>query len=324
MHPLHIRYKSTIHYNFFDGSLRKVASIYNVSKSSLHRWVKSTDTEHLHISKPIRKRKEHCEKIKACIKKTIESNPFVTLRSVVQTVLKSCNVKLSVSTASRLTKTLGFSKKKAFRTIDYKHDPDQVMRFCNSFATSNQCGDIISIDEAGFYIGDNPRYGYSQRGKRLHVQSSKTLRRRKLTLVLAITTQGVHHFAILDSNCNKNSFVSFIKEMPPIPGAKVLMDNISFHHSIEAKDTITSRGMQPLFNLPYSPRLNPVEYAFSYLKSTYRSHCPHHSDDRFDYAGLLAHAVLSLNEVDHYFEKVQCTVDAVRLSGGTNFCGYDM
>ncbi len=33
------RYRSVVHYKYFLRSLRKVCKIYNVSKSSLHRWV---------------------------------------------------------------------------------------------------------------------------------------------------------------------------------------------------------------------------------------------------------------------------------------------
>jgi transposase len=41
MHPLEIRYKAVIHYKYFLHSLRKVANHYNVSKSSLQRWIKN-------------------------------------------------------------------------------------------------------------------------------------------------------------------------------------------------------------------------------------------------------------------------------------------
>ena len=32
MHPLDIRYKSIVHYKYFDSSLRRVAKTYNISK----------------------------------------------------------------------------------------------------------------------------------------------------------------------------------------------------------------------------------------------------------------------------------------------------
>jgi hypothetical protein len=38
MISLETRYRSVVHYKYFLRSLRKVCNIYNVSKSSLHRW----------------------------------------------------------------------------------------------------------------------------------------------------------------------------------------------------------------------------------------------------------------------------------------------
>jgi hypothetical protein len=78
-----------------------------------------------------------------------------------------------------------------------------------------------------------------------------------------------------------------------------------------------------LFTLPYSPRLNPVEYAFRSIKATYRGNCPPENHDEFDYAALLAHVLFSQTTFVSCFEKVFKTVRAAKSSCGQNFSGYE-
>ena len=122
----------------------------------------------------------------------MKANPFTTARSLVHILQTTCNLRVSPSTASRYIKRVGFSRKKATQVVNHTHKPEDVLRFCCDFKTAESAGDgIISIDEAGFYIGDAPKYGYSPRGCRLQNRQSRTLRRRKQTLVLAVSRLGV-------------------------------------------------------------------------------------------------------------------------------------
>ena len=254
MHPLPTRYKAVVHYNYFCKSLRRVAATYNVSKSSVQRWVKSTSTQDMHLSRPLKRcRKVVSRQIQECVTNTLTSSPFTTMASLARVVSRTCNVKMSPSTVSRIRKKLNWTRKKTFRCVDHAHQPEKVIGFCKQFLDANTYGEVISIDEAGFYVGDNPRFGYSPRGQRLQVNSSRTLRRRKLTLLMAITKAGVHHFQVLDVNCTKTHFVRFIQDMPAIPGASLLMDNVAISslgrcercHRISRNDTSVQPSVLP-------------------------------------------------------------------------------
>jgi len=87
-----------------------------------------------------------------------------------------------------------------------------VESFCKEYLAV-PTSDLISIDEAGFYIGDTCRRGYCQRGKRLNIQISRTLRMSKLTLIAAVSVKGIVHYKILDHNCKKVDFVQFVSEL---------------------------------------------------------------------------------------------------------------
>jgi transposase len=51
------------------------------------------------------------------------------------------------------------------------------------------------------------------------------------------------------------------------------MDNVAFHKTKEVKDFIKSTNSQTLFIPPYSPEFNPIELAFSKIKTMYRKLC---------------------------------------------------
>ncbi len=53
-------------------------------------------------------------------------------------------------------------------------------------------------------------------------------------------------------------------------GQIVVMDNLSVHKSKRVERLIEERGATLLFLSPYSPDLNPIEEAFSKVKSTLR------------------------------------------------------
>ena len=70
---------------------------------------------------------------------------------------------------SRYIKQCRFSRKKAYRKVDYSHSVDSVLKFCNEYLEAR---DVVCIDEVGFYVGDHGQYGqygYSHVGTRLRV-----------------------------------------------------------------------------------------------------------------------------------------------------------
>jgi transposase len=272
------RYRSVVHYKYFLRSLRKVCKIYNVSKSSLHRWVHA---DQVGVNKrQKRKKKELSVLIRSVISKNIADNPFITCKELVNVICTSCNVGVSISTASRYVKQCGFSRKKAFPTVVYKHSKENIEMFCEKYKeTSN----IVCIDEAGFYAGDHKKYGYSKIGSRLNTMTLSNLRRVKFTLLLAISSKGIVDYHLMEHNCKKGDFINFFKKLDIPKQTTIVMDNIRFHHSTEIKDISKNNGWTLLYTPPYCPRANAIEQIFGSLKSDYRASCPSTPDHTFDY-----------------------------------------
>ena len=301
------RYRAIVHYERFYGSLRGVAKIYSVSKSSLQRWIKQEPA-----SKQRRKPKQIRKDIKQCIESTLSATPFLTLSQLCGIVSKQCGLRRSsVNTASKWLKDLDFSRKKVYNTVSYSAPETLATNFCSKYSSIDD-SDIVCIDEAGFYVGDHGRYGYSKRGSRIHVESSRTLRKNKFTLIMAIGTSGIIHYHILSDNCKKTNFIEFIKDLPQtsVRGKTLVMDNVSFHHSKETLDAAKLKGCDILHIPPYSPRFNAIEYAFGTIKRNYRHICSDSNLDstREEYLHALIASLELCGTFDNILRRVRETV----------------
>lgn len=64
--------------------------------------------------------------------------------------------------------------------------------------------------------------------------------------------------------------VDLLPNLQPFDGinmaSMVVMDNLSVHHTMPVADLLNDSGVVLQFLPPYSPDLNPIEEAFSYIK----------------------------------------------------------
>jgi transposase len=316
MHPKECRYRAVVHYLHFLKSLRKVSKLYNISKSSLQRWVVQRD----HPIR-IRKKSQIASSIRKCIMDLLASNPCRSLNEIACEISGQCGLRRSKSTTGRYMSSMHQTWKKAFRRVDHTHSPTEMMAFAAQYTACQE--NVVCIDEAAFYVGDTRRRGWSQRGKRLCVSTSKTLRRKKYTLIMAISPTGVKHYEILDHNCKKNDFIGFIQRLPVEPSRYLLMDNIAFHHSKETIAAIQLKGCHALFIPPYSPKFNAIENVFSTLKQRYRAKCPITHQITHDYKDTFEQVIRDVGVLDGYFTRVNSQVLRIIASNGIGVSGYD-
>jgi transposase len=272
------------------------------------------------VSRSKIKKKNINHQILNCISTALNTNPTASSRYITNHLQKECGIKVSRSTTSRLIKRCGYSFKKAFRVSDKIHDPEQILKFCDTYQNSSS---IICIDEAGFYIGEQSKRGYALKGKRLNLKSSRILRRKKYTLLMAITKERILHYEILDHNCKKVDFIAFVNRIPKLPDATTLMDNVAFHKSTDTLDALIRNGFTPLFIPPYSPRVNAIENVFGWLKSRYRRNCPLDSDALFDYKSLFEDCIRNICDLKPFFNRVDLFIRKTIETNGESFVGYD-
>ena len=326
--------KCIVDYKYFTPSLRKVAKKYNVSTTSVHRWVSSDEK----CKEIIRKRKEYKkrehtrkkEMIK-CVTDIIETRPFITMQELAQVVCRQCGVKLSTRTMNRYSLEAGFTYKKAVKCVDHKHDNNQVLSYCNNFSNAYNSGCLYSLDEAAFYVGENPRKGRAKKGQRLAIGSGNNLKRTKFTLLMMISPEGVNAFQLLEHNAKKPDFERFFSKLNIQPGSTIIMDNLRAHHSKEVERICNMKGFVPLFTPPYSPRCNPIEKVFGELKPSYRHKCLNiNTTSKYAFKSLIYDMLLERTTTsfsatfENTYRFLKDTIVNIENDPNFKFIGYDV
>jgi len=130
----------------------------------------------------------------------------------------------------------------------------------------------VWIDETGSHLGFTPRFSRAPRGQRAHGSAPRN-RGKNRTLITALTLAGTGPGLILEGALDGAAFDAYITHLlaPTLqPGQIVVADNLKAHHRERARAAIEARGADLWFLPSYSPDLNPIEEAFSKLKTLLR------------------------------------------------------
>lgn len=128
------------------------------------------------------------------------------------------------------------------------------------------------VDESSTNIAFAPRYGRSPKGERARGKAPRNWGK-NVTLISSITATGMGPSMSIEGSSDTDSFSIYMREiLAPslLAGQIVLMDNLSVHTSGWVRQLIEEKGCE-LWLLPsYSPDFNPIEQAFSKVKSILR------------------------------------------------------
>lgn len=97
---------------------------------------------------------------------------------------------------------------------------------------------------------------------------------KRLTILAAITVEGVATAATIDAATDAEVFVTFVTEaLVPVlrPGQVVVMDNLAAHKVWAVRQAIENAGCRLIYLPPYSPDFSPIEPMWSKLKAALRS-----------------------------------------------------
>jgi transposase len=117
------------------------------------------------------------------------------------------------------------------------------------------------------------RFGRSPRGTRAH-DARPVNYGENLTILGALNLDGIVAAMTITGATTKDVFLAFVTEVlcPALrEGSVVIMDNLAAHRTEEVRAAIETAGSRVLFLPPYSPDLNPIEPAWSKIKTYLRS-----------------------------------------------------
>ena len=84
----------------------------------------------------------------------------------------------------------------------------------------------------------------------------------------------MEHFRIFEFSVNVDRFIEYLDGLRQANGNEkicLFMDNLSAHTSERAKEAMRNHGFRWIYNVPYSPEYNPIEYVFSQVKANFRA-----------------------------------------------------
>ncbi len=131
---------------------------------------------------------------------------------------------------------------------------------------------LVFVDEMGTNTSLAPSYAYSPRGKRAFFKVPRN-RGKNTTLLASMGWEGMGPSMAVEGSTTKEVFETYIEHfLAPVlrPGQLVVMDNLGAHKGVRVRELIESRGCKLLYLPPYSPDYNPIEEAFSKIKSFLR------------------------------------------------------
>lgn len=115
-------------------------------------------------------------------------------------------------------------------------------------------------------------HGRAPRGQRLNVKVPHG-HWKTLTFVAALRSDRIAAPCVLDGPINGTSFLAYVEQIlvpTLVRGDIVVMDNLGSHKGQGVRAAIRAAGAKLFFLPPYSPDLNPIEQAFSKLKTLLR------------------------------------------------------
>ena len=212
------------------------------------------------------------------ILETLLSTPSMYLREIQQKLLHITGSRYDCATICRTIKRLGMTRQKMCLVARQRCDVQRAKYISEIMEINPKT--FIFIDETGSNHRNTIRkYGYGLQGM-TPVSHKFTLYGKRLSAIGILTFRGIEDVYIAEGNVNSDVFMNFVQRcLLPIllpfdggdnPCSVVILDNASIHHVEAVTQLISATGALVRFLPPYSPDLNPIEEAFSQVKSYLR------------------------------------------------------
>jgi transposase len=131
---------------------------------------------------------------------------------------------------------------------------------------------FVFVDEMGTNTSLSALYAYAPKGRRAYARVPRN-RGANTTLLASMSLEGMGPCLAVEGATTATVFETYVERVlaPSLRrGQIIVLDNLSAHKSERAKELIEERGCQLLYLPAYSPDFNPIEEAFSKIKSALR------------------------------------------------------
>ncbi len=132
---------------------------------------------------------------------------------------------------------------------------------------------LVFVDESGFHTSMTRLRARAPKGKRAYGTVPRN-RGKNTTLIAAITLEGAMGESMtVEGATDSEAFEAYVEHFlaPSLEkGQVVVLDGLGAHRTEKVRELIEARGADLVFLPSYSPDLNPIEEAFSKIKTLVR------------------------------------------------------
>jgi transposase len=290
-------------------SYRQIQHQTDISKSTVARWVSNAQNLFRQPVKhtPKSTRQLMIEKNIVEILDRTSDTRFVDLTYHVNKALQRAGISKKISKTSVFRTLHGKDLKFTYKLKTFVKDSEIISERAIEFkkAMKGVCPtQVISIDETAIWYCMQRKKGFSRRGKRCVSKIKPAVSRIKLSLLLAVTTDGILDHHIQWGSIKQDVFNSFIERIGTAGRTHILIDNASIHKSKELVEIVKRKKQKLVFLPPYSPQFQPIENTFSWLKSAYRN-CDPDFDNKNIHEDMLVRLTTSMEYINDpaYFKE---------------------
>ncbi len=166
------------------------------------------------------------------------------------------------------------AKKKSVHAAE--RDTGRVVALRAAFVEAVQAEDFACfkfVDETSTNLTYCRRYARAQGGQRAP-QATPLHGGPNVTLVAALTPSGLQAAMTVSGAVTGDVFAAYLEQVlgpTLVPGDVVVLDNLPAHKVAGLAEIVAAYGARLLYLPPYSPDFNPIELAFSKLKTWLRT-----------------------------------------------------
>ena len=304
----------------------EVASILEVSRTSVVRWWRSYRREGMNGLKVKKRGRRHGQKRRLdreqersiqrmLVDKTPDQLklPFAlwTRKAVQEAIAQHYDVKLPIRTVGEYLHRWGFTPQKPVKK-SYEQQPERVKKWLDeeypgiARKAREEGAEILWGDETGISSEDNRGRGYAPKGQTPVVYGPG--KRFSASMISAINNQGKMRFMVYEGALRVDTFLKFLRRVIKDTGRKIfiIVDNLRVHHAKKVQKWVEKHKdrIEIFFLPPYSPEHNPDEYMNQDVKAHMRKK-PAPRSDRELKKGLrsyMKHLQWKTDKVARFFE----------------------
>lgn len=228
--------------------------------------------------------------------KTLADEPDLYRDEMADLLYEKFGEKCSERSIGRALQAIDWTRKR-LRRIAQQRDDDLRTQFQYEMANiPSKC--LVFVDESGCDRRAGYRHwGWSAKGS-TPVQHTRFGRGNRWHILPAYAHDGIMLKRVYQGSTDTAVFNDFIMELLqycgtyPEPKSVIVMDNASWHHSVELRQMCEDAGVKLMYLPPYSPDFNPIEEFFSVLKKFIKRHWKANKDViNFDFGMYLGWCV---------------------------------